>query len=552
MTNAELAAPFRELARVMEYLGENPFKARSYARAHDLIRKAPAPLAAADRETLLGMPGIGSAISDKIIALAQTGRLPTLERYRARVPGGVRDLLGVRGLGPKKVRQLVDELGVGDVGELLHAVRENRVVALRGFSDKTQDKLREQLEFHQRSRGHAKFADVERAAGVLLDRLRASGADAAFAGELARQSPVVTVVEIVATPPADAVLLAAGDWTRDGGGGRWRGRVGELSALVRVVARARFAYACVVGSLGPGFRSEHPRLERLDADGAFASEREVFAAAGLPDVPAPQRESRSPWPPIPASEVIVPDDVRGVVHAHTTWSDGSADIRTMATAARDAGYAYLAITDHSKAAGYAGGLQPARLREQIATIRALDAELDGITLFAGTECDILRDGTLDYDDDLLAELDLVIASVHSVLHMSEADATSRILRALEHPRVDILGHPTGRLLLGRPGYPLDVEAVLDACAARDVAVELNASPYRLDLDWTHLAAAVGRGVLVSINPDAHSTAGIGDIRYGVLAAQKAGLRPSECLNARSASEFAAWLRRRRAHSSAGG
>ena len=546
MTNRELALPFRTLGRVMEYLGENPFKTRSYARAYETIRKAGQPLVGTPREGLLAIPGIGSAIADKILEFGATGRLTTLERYLGQVPAGVIELLGVRGLGPKKVRQFVDELGVESVGELLHAIRENRVAALRGFSAKSQAKLREQLEFHQHSLGRSRLADVLPAATALRDRLRAAAPRAEFSGQLARQCDVVDRVELLVAGPVPTEALGA-DWApSEANGGAYAGTVEGLPAIIRSCPADRFPAQRVAATLGPGFAARHVGLLSLEMDGGYADERSVFAAASLPYVPTPQREADSPWPPVPEEEVIDLDDIRGVVHAHTTWSDGSATIREMAEAARSAGYEYLTITDHSRAASYAGGLQPDRLREQVEAVRAVDAQLDGITLFTGTECDILRDGSLDYDDDLLADLDFVVASVHSVLRMEIDDATERLLHAVANPHVDVLGHPSGRLLLSRPGYPLDYDRLLDACAAHGVAVELNASPYRLDLDWRLLPAAIARGVLVSINPDAHSVSGIDDIRYGVLAAQKAGLRPRDCLNARSAADFAALLHGRRA------
>lgn len=546
MTNRELAAPFRTLGTVMEYLGENPFKTRSYARAFDTIRKASEPLAGKSRGQLLAIPGIGSAISDKILEFASTGRIATLDRYLADIPSGVVELLGVRGLGPKKVRQLVSELGVASVGELLHAIRENRVVGLRGFSVKSQTKLREQLEFYQHSLGRSRLADVLQAATALRDHLRVTTPRAEFVGQVARQCEVIDVVEVLVGGELSSPAIAA-PWHPDEGEPEvFRGSIEGMPAVVRSCPLEAFAAERVRATLGPGFSAEHPILEQIDPARSYADERGVFAAAGLPYVPVPQREVASPWPPIAEDEVITAADVRGVVHAHTTWSDGSASIFEMAEAARAAGYAYLTITDHSRAAGYAGGLHPDRLREQIAVVRAANDEIDGITLFSGTECDILRDGSLDYDDELLAELDVVVASVHSVLRMDEDDATARLVRAIESPYVDIIGHPTGRLLLSRPGYPLDFDRVLDACAENGVAVELNASPYRLDLDWRLIPRAVERGVPVSINPDAHSVNGIGDIAHGVRAAQKAGLRPSDCLNALGADEFGAWLRRRRA------
>jgi len=234
------------------------------------------------------------------------------------------------------------------------------------------------------------------------------------------------------------------------------------------------------------------------------------------------------------------------VHAHSKYSDGATTVEVLAKACKKAGYEYLTMTDHSKVATYANGVSVERLREQCLEIETLNAKLKNFHIFKGTECDILRDGSLDYDNETLDMLDIVIASVHSVLRMSKADATERLLTAIANPYTMMLGHPTGRILLSREGYPLEMETILDACAKHNVAIEVNASPYRLDLDWTFVRAAVDRGILISINPDAHSLGDLDNIEFGVLAAQKAGLRQNECLNARDTAGFAAWIEAQKA------
>lgn len=534
MTNKEIAAHFRDLARVMEYAGENAFKIRSYSKAYDLLRKRDEPVAHLSAPELQQLDGIGKAISEKIVALVHTGRLEQLDRYRATLPPAAAELLQVRGLGPKKVKQLVEELEIESVGELLHAIRENRVIELKGYSDKSQAKLRQQLEFYQSSQGLARYADLEARALKFLKALRQNCTRAELTGELRRQLPVVTEITLLATRDALPYLREAGFSESEQSA---IGELDEFATRVLLTDPEDFARAWVHSSSAPAFLAEHTALR--EADGA--NEAAVFADADLPYVPAPQREAESPFPPVVAADVIGERDVRGVVHAHTTWSDGATSSEVLAKACRDAGYDYLVVTDHSKAAGYAGGLSRERLLAQRDELRALDARLPDFRVFAGTECDILRDGTLDYDADTLRTLDVVIASVHSVLTMSLEDATARIVRAIETGLVDILGHPTGRLLLSRAGYPLDWDRVFDACASHGTAVELNASPYRLDVDWTLIPRALERGLKISINPDAHALSGLGDIRYGVLAAQKAGLRPAECLNALDADGFAAWL-----------
>ena len=589
MDNATLAAPFRELARLLEYHGENPFKIRSYRAAYDVLRKSSAEMAALSRDELQSVKGIGSAIADKIRELVEGGRIGTLERYREETPPVARELMTIRGLGPKKVRQLVEGLGVESFGELLHAVREHRVAELKGWSTKSQATLLAQLEFHERSLGSVLYAHALPVAAGLLERAAAAGMDVRLVGAIARQEPTLSRIELLSSEedfawwrsqgfeapkvptelPAAAgsvnpepastdaqgelfgtsadPTVSAEDLAEGGHDVTLPQLVGEVEGLavsLYLASAAHLTYYEAILSCTAEFA--HARgVDRVQR-GDFASVAEVFAAADLPEVPAAQRDVRSPWPPTPAAELVQVPNIHGVVHAHTTWSDGSASVAEVAAAAQKAGYGYLVVTDHSRAAGYANGLSLERLRAQGKEIEALNATWDsGFRIFRGTECDILRDGSLDYADEVLADLDCVIASVHSVLRMSEADATERLLRAVANPYVDILGHPTGRLLLGREGYPLDVDAVLDACAENGTALELNASPYRLDLDWRHLGAARERGIPISVNPDAHSTRGIADVRWGVAAAQKAGLRAEDCLNARSADDFAAWLAARR-------
>ncbi len=284
----------------------------------------------------------------------------------------------------------------------------------------------------------------------------------------------------------------------------------------------------------------HPTLPS-SATGKKQTEQQVFAQANLTYVPPPQREAYAPYPPTPEDELLQLRDIRGVVHAHTTASDGSATLPVLAKAVRTAGYSYLTITDHSRAAFYAKGLSPERLRAQAVEIDEYNAQHTGFKVFKGSEVDIMRDGSLDFTDEVLAELDIVIASVHSVLSMKPADATERLIRAVQNPYVTMLGHPTGRLLLSREGYQPDMAVILAACAEHQVAVEINASPMRLDLDWTHVGLAVELGVKLSINPDAHSVGGLDNIRFGVLAAQKAGLRSRDCLNCLEADAFGQYL-----------
>lgn len=569
MDNTRLARAFSALAKLLEYRGENAFKLRSYRKVADLLRKGDVAFGSLSRDELLATEGIGRAIADKIGELVETGELGLYARLRAEVPDVVPELLAVKGIGVTKVKQLVEELGVASLGELQQAIAENRVAQLRGFSAKSQERLGRQLAFAEAARGRLRYADALLRAAPLLEGFRQNSPRVEYTGSLRRQCNVVAALDFLAVED-ERLASALGAAGYDGGSfaGRplftsqdvqpfirvfttppgdfaaaWLATTGSEDYLREVGALS--SYASGAGDRASGAEDRAALAPTLTASDVAPTEADLFAAAGVAYAPAPQRELAAPSPPTPPTEVITPGDIRGVVHAHTTASDGAASLSVLAQAARERGYGYLTITDHSRAAGYANGLSVERLRAQCAEIDAYNAADAGIRVFKGTECDILRDGRLDYPDEVLSELDVVIASVHSVLTMSPEEATDRLVRAVENPYVTMLGHPTGRLLLSREGYAPDMAAVLDACARHRVAIEINASPLRLDLDWSYVPLAVERGIPISINPDAHGVLQLDNIRYGVYAAQKAGLRPRDCLNCLDADAFADYLAQRR-------
>ena len=541
MTNKEIAKEFQTLAKVMEYQGENPFKIRSYDKAYNTLRKLDEDLSEKTVSELQEIEGIGKAISLKIRELIETGELPLLERYKAELPEVVLDLMSVRGLGVKKVKLLVTELEVDSVGELLYAAQENRVAELKGFSQKSQETLKNQLEFYQRSLGQGRYAELRPLVISILEKLKESGASVSVTGAYRRQVPTIELLEFVATTKALTTLQELDFKTVTGNENQLSGEVEEFDVLVHLCEQNDFANTLLKTTGSSGFLAKHSRL----ITSAAATEEDIFVKAGIEFVlPAQREEINSIF--TPRSELLLPTHICGVVHAHSTYSDGATSIEVLAKACKKAGYEYLTMTDHSKVATYANGVSVERLREQCLEIETLNGKLKDFHIFKGTECDIMRDGSLDYDNTTLDMLDIVIASVHSVLRMSKEDATERLLTAIANPYTMMLGHPTGRILLSREGYPLDMDLILDACAKHKVAIEVNASPYRLDLDWKFVRKAVDRGILISINPDAHSLGDIANIEFGVLAAQKAGLRQNECLNSRDTAGFTAWINEQKA------
>lgn len=548
MTNKAIAQAFQELGDIMELHGENPFKIRSYQNAYITLRKLDSPLSEMSDEEIAAIKGVGSAIAGKIRELLDTGRMTTLEKYRAMTPEGVQEMLHISGFGPKKVLAVWKDLGVETVGELLYAVNENRLIELKGFGQKTQEDLKGKLEYYQRSKGSFHYATLEKAALALVDKLRAvfPGVPVELCGEMRRCAITPSRIEILAGADIETARLldAANLQPREAQGEGIHASTEEEypvtfytcdmrdfgSRLFRYTGAADFIEAFV------------QRFPGIDFKG-LADEKLVFERAGLPFIAPEMREGayaldltvqgRLP-------DLLRESDIKGVVHAHSTYSDGLHSLRDMALEARALGYGYLVITDHSKSAFYANGLQPERVIQQWAEIDQLNAELAPFRIFKSIESDILNDGSLDYEADILSGFDCIIASVHSNLRMDEDKATQRLIAAIENPYTTILGHPTGRLLLSRKGYPIDHRRVIDACAANRVAIEINANPYRLDLDWQWIPYALEKGVKLCINPDAHSKAGIRDIHYGVCAARKGGLSAAECLNTLDAEGFLAY------------
>jgi len=532
--NDYIAERFSLLGKLMDIHGENSFKTKSYSVAAFTLEKLPTPIQDIPADKLTSIKGIGDAIGKKIREIIETGELRLLQQYITNTPPGIIEMLQIKGLGPKKIATIWKEMEIESVGELLYACQENRLLLYKGFGEKTQAGVREAIEFRLRHIGSHLYADIEPYAEKLNTNLKQAfpTAQLAITGEFRRQLETVTKLEFVTTAAQEATQTWLAANPSDEGV-----TIEFIHTTPDEFTKTLFETSCS-GEFLEAFR-EKTTITRYPA-----SEETLFSTANLPFVPPYRREQRIvlSQPAVPALQTT---DIRGIIHSHSKWSDGSNTLPEMAAACIEKGLQYLVISDHSKTAFYANGLQPDRLREQHAEIDHLNKKLAPFVIFKSIESDILGDGNLDYSGDILLTFDLVIASVHANLKMTEEKAMSRLLRAIENPYTTILGHLTGRLLLSRPGYPVDHKKIIDACIANHVVIELNAHPRRLDMDWRWIGYALERGALISIDPDAHSINGYNDIRYGVLAARKAGLTPDKNLSSFTLDQFKGFLENRK-------
>jgi len=586
MTKQEIAGGLDEIATLLELKGENPFKVRAYQAGARVVEALEEPelnrLVTAGE--LQSVKGIGEALAQKITEMQTTGRLEFLQELKASIAPGLVEMLQIPGLGPKKIKALHDKLGVTDIPGLAKACRAGRVADLDGFGEKTQEKILAGIKNRETYGRRHLWWDAWEIAEPILAGLRAlpQVTRAEAAGSLRRRLETVGDLDFIVAAREVAPVVA---WFTTQPHVREVTAQGETKASVRfasglqadlrIVPDDQFVFALhhFTGSKDHNVQMRQRALARglslsewglapagggetvkekvavrrpaADTRIAAGTEEDLFKALGLHFIPPELREGLGE---IEVAEhgslprLVKRGDLRGAFHNHTNASDGHNTLAEMAVAAAKLGWEYLGISDHSKSSRQANGLSEERLLEQIREIRAFNAARRVKThLFAGVECDILADGRLDYDDELLAHLDYVVVSVHNAMAQSEAVMTARIIRAIENPGATMLGHLTGRLLLRREPYQVNVAKVIDAAIAHGVIIELNANPQRLDMDWRHWRKAAARGLLCSINPDAHDIAGLDYIRAGVNSARKGWLTPENVLNTRVLSEVQAWL-----------
>ena len=557
-TNSDLAAALDELGDLYELDGAIIHRVVAYRNAAKAIREAPEPVARMVREgRVTDLPGVGATLEEKLTALLETGSIPAAEKLRAKFPPGVVEMTRLEGLGPKRARRLHEELGIDSLDALRAAATEGRIRDLKGFGPKAEQGILAALEAHaERPAGTRVALPVALdAADRILAGLRAVAEvrRAEVAGSARRQADSVKDLDVVvASDDAPAVVAAfaaldvIGSCDRGGEAGARGVTQNGLAVDLRIVPLATFGNLLqhFTGSKAHNVHlremavrrglhvSEHGILD--DATGETtrcATEEEVYARLDLPYVEPELREDRGELDPgFTPPRLVTLADLRGDLHCHTVASDGHATIEEMARAAKALGHAYLAITDHSASHGFGNDVSPEALVRHIAAVREVDARLKGIRVLAGSEVNVLPDGSLDYDDDLLAQLDWVVASVHTSFRMSAEKMTARIVRAIEHPLVDVIGHPTGRLIGRRPGYDVDVAAVIDAAARTGTFLEINGQPDRRDLDDVHARAAAAAGVKLVLDSDAHRVETLERQRWAVATARRAGLTPDDVAN----------------------
>ncbi len=552
VSNEVISESLSLLAKLMDIHGENPFKIKSYAAASFSIDKLTEDLSVIPREKILSIKGIGPSIGKQIIEILDTGELPQLHEIIGKTPPGVIEMLRIKGLGPKKISTVWKEMEIESIGELMYACNENRLMLYKGFGEKTQNNIRDTISFYLRSQGSFLFAEVEGYVLSVHKNLRESfhGQLLAVTGSFRRQLEIIDQAAwITCVPHSDlAVFFKSNNFNieEEKEDGLLISGNENISLRFEIVTPDTFYSRLFETSCSADFLEKWK--EQFHPQPSADSEEMIFKKAGIYFIPAPLREDpaligKAAQNPLPA--LIQFSDVKGVVHSHSNWSDGSNTVEEMAKACIDQGFEYLVISDHSKSAFYANGLSEERIREQHLYIEELNSRLAPFYIFKSIECDILNDGRLDYSDQILSTFDLVIASVHSNLKMSLEKAMSRLLGAIQNPHTRILGHPTGRLLLSRAGYPVDHQILIDACAAHGVVIELNAHPRRLDMDWRWIDYALQKNVLISIDPDAHSIAGYHDIHYGVLAAQKGGVTSRDNLSSFTLKQMKEFVSKKR-------
>jgi len=571
LNNKGVSAILQEVALLLDLKGESPFKVKAYSHAARSIE-----LLEEDLETIIQegrlreMKGIGESLAQHITELVTTGKLQLDEDLKTSIPSGHLEMLKIPGLGPKKIKALYDRLGIKTIGELEYACLENRLMDLQGFGQKSQEKILQGLQQVKKYQGQYLYGEVIEPAQVILKKILSHPRviRGSLAGSLRRKMEVVRNINLVVSTQRPQEVLTAFSKLPDVEVVRFEkkesGRYSLFSGLevdLRTSPNQTFPYSlfCFTGSLAHwnsmvekakamGLNLSEKGLHRNGKTISCKEEEGIFYALGLDYIPPELRENQGE---IEVSEIhqlprlIENQDIQGIFHVHSFYSDGTPSIQRLAQASKKLGFSYIGLSDHSQSAHYAGGLALDNLRKQWKEIDEVNQEMDGFTIFKGIESDILPDGSLDYEEANLKQFDFVIASVHSQFNLSREEMTQRVIKALRNPYTTILGHPTGRLLLAREPYAIDMMHVIDEASRSGVSIELNAHPYRLDIDWRLCKYAKEKGIEIAINPDAHDEEGLKDTYYGVGIGRKGWLEPGDVLNTMDLDEMKGFLERRK-------
>ncbi len=551
MENKKIASHLKLLSQLMELHHHNPFKIKSIANSYFKIDKLPFKLAEKTLAEIEAIDGIGKSLAAKIWELLQSNTLQELEDLITQTPPGVIEMLAIKGIGPKKIDIIWNVLAIDTIGELYYACNENRLIEAKGFGLKTQEDIKLAIEFKMASNGKFLYAKIEQLNQYYLSLLGdlTSNIKVYAAGEFRRKCEIINQlvfviagadiallhtlvtalpnIEILENTPQNIVFKDSNN------------------ATINIVLCTPNALVTQL-FIATGSPAHILQMSKyVDLAKNYTSENEIYTLAGMAYIAPELREGTTEIEKALQNtlpQLIVYQDLKGTLHNHSNWSDGVNTIEEMAIYCRDElQMQYLGLCDHSKSAVYAKGLSIERVLQQHQEIESLNKKLAPFKIFKGIEADILGDGSLDYPDEILTKFDFVVASIHQNLKMDEQKATTRLIKAIENPHTTILGHPTGRLLLSRKGYEIDYKKVIDACADNNVAIEINANPLRLDLDWRWHQYTLDKGVKLCINPDAHRIEGFLDMHYGVHIARKGGLTAQNCLNAFNLEEMIAYF-----------
>ncbi|WP_075349649.1 DNA polymerase/3'-5' exonuclease PolX [Algoriphagus marinus] len=563
MDHKTLLKKLKLAIQLMELHDENSFKIRSYQSALTSLERGDQDIMDLSTEELSKIPGVGKSILEAISQLKEQETFTALQDLLEKTPEGILEILQIKGLGPKKVKVIWEELGVTSTHELMEACQSGKVAKLKGFGEKTQDTIIQNLEFKASNQGKWLYADIEETIEKFTSELERIYPSAliAIVGDFARKMEIISEGEFLigldslfgGKEKLKSLETVVWDMSQSGPFS-WKGTLTELNLKMTIhfTTKKDFLWKKLSLIAAPSHLAElvdeKENISEKLAKRNYNSEEEFFQVNELQFIPAEMREGLGEVALAKANaipELLEERDLKGILHNHSTYSDGKHSLRQMAEHCKALGFEYLGISDHSRTAFYAGGLEIEKVLKQHAEIDALNKEMAPFRIFKGIESDILADGKLDYPDDILAKFDFVVASIHSILNMEIKKATHRLITAIENPYTTILGHPTGRLLLRRAGYPINHKAIIDACAANDVVIEINANPWRLDLDWRWIHYAMEQNVKLSINPDAHEMDGYDDMKYGVLIGRKGGLTKAMTLNTLSVDEIANYFEKRK-------